>query len=74
MTVEDIRKMDKDFLTPLEVSAVLGSNPQDVRDVAKLCPERIGYPFTFTGNRMKIPRIGFLNWFDGKGCDRATGV
>jgi hypothetical protein len=27
-------------------------------------PERIGYPFTFVGTRMKIPRVGFLRWYD----------
>jgi hypothetical protein len=64
MTIEEIRASDKAFLTPQDISRALGSDPQTIRLTAKLHPERIGYPFTFVGTRMKIPRIGFLRWYD----------
>ena len=69
MTMEEIRTTGKDMLSPLDVAEVLGSDPQTIRLTAKIAPERVGYPFTFTGNRMKIPRIAFLRWMEGTAND-----
>ena len=66
MTLAELRKSDKDVLTPADISDVLGSDPETIRITARQRPELIGYPYTFTGNRMKIPRAAFLKWFDGK--------
>lgn len=60
MTLEEIRRSDKAFLTPGDIAPVLGSDPQTIRVTARTAPERVGYPFTFSGNRMKIPRLAFL--------------
>ncbi len=62
MTVEEIRASDKLFLSPADVAKVLGSDPQTVRCTAVQRPELLGFPFTFSGNRMKIPRIPFLRF------------
>lgn len=62
MTIEQIQDCDKLFLTPVEVAPVLGSDPHTVRCTARQRPELLGFPFTFSGNRMKIPRIPFLKW------------
>lgn len=64
MTMAEIRRSGKDILTPADVAEVFGSHPQTIRITAREHPERIGYPFTFAGTAMKIPRIGFINWFD----------
>ena len=61
-TLEDLKNMDKPFLTPAEVSGVLGSDPQTIRVTARQRPDLIGFDFTFVGNRMKIPRIPFLRF------------
>ena len=66
MTLNDIRGLDKPFLTPKEVAGVLGSDPQTIRVTARTAPERVGFPFTLTRNRMKIPRIPFLNFMEGR--------
>lgn len=66
MTLDDLRAMDKPFLTPEDVSGVLGSNPQTIRITARQRPDLIGFPFTFSGNRMKIPRKPFLRFVGGK--------
>ena len=66
MTINEIRGLDKPFLTPKEVAGVLGSEPQTIRVTARTAPERVGFPFTFTGNRMKIPRIPFLKFMEGR--------
>lgn len=62
MTLEEIRSSDKAFLTPSDISEVMGCNPQTIRVTARQRPDLIGYEFTFSGNRMKIPRIPFLRF------------
>ena len=66
MTLIEIKGLDKPFLTPKEAAGVLGSDPQTIRVTARTAPERVGFPFTFTGNRMKIPRIPFLKFMEGR--------
>lgn len=62
MTLEDIKKSDKMFLSPADVCGILGSNPQTIRVTARQRPDLIGYEYTFVGNRMKISRIPFLRF------------
>lgn len=62
MTLEEIKSSPKIFLSPAEVAPVLGSDPHTVRCTARQRPELLGFEFTFSGNRMKIPRIPFLRW------------
>lgn len=62
MTLEEMKRSDKLFLTPEEVAPVMGSDPHTVRCTARQRPELLGFPFTFSGNRMKIPRLPFLRW------------
>ena len=62
MTLEEIRTSTKLFLTPAEVAPVLGSDPHTVRCTARQRPDLLGFEFTFSGNRMKIPRIPFLRF------------
>ena len=65
MTLEEMKRSDKLFLTPEEVAPVMGSDPHTVRCTARQRPELLGFPFTFSGNRMKIPRLPFLRWMGG---------
>ena len=62
MTLQEIQNLDKAFLTPGEVSELLGSNPQTIRVTARQRPDLIKFEFTFVGNRMKIPKLAFLRF------------
>lgn len=62
LTLDDIEAMEKPFLSPDDICGVLGSNPHTIRITARQRPDLIGFEFTFTGNRMKIPRIPFLRF------------
>lgn len=62
MTLEEIKASTKLFLTPGDIAPVLGSDPHTVRCTARQRPELLGFEFTFSGNRMKIPRIPFLRF------------
>ena len=62
MTIEEIKRSEKAFLIPSDIAPVIHSDPQTSRVTARQRPELLGFPFTFTGNRMKIPRLAFLQW------------
>lgn len=62
MTLDEIQTSQKDFLTPGDVSRVLGSDPQTIRVAARQKPESLGFPVTVIGNRTKIPRVPFLRF------------
>ncbi len=66
MTIREMELSDKDFLTPKEVAEAMGADQQTLRVVARQAPERLGFPFALVGTRMKISRVGFLNWYYGK--------
>lgn len=62
MTLEEIKASTKIFLFPADVAPLLHSDPHTIRCTAKQRPDLLGFEFTFTGNRMKIPRIPFLRF------------
>lgn len=62
MTLEEIKASPKIFLIPADIAPLLGSDPHTIRCTARQRPELLGFEFTFTGNRMKIPRIPFLRF------------
>ena len=66
VTIEEIRACDKAILTPADVSGVLQCNPQGIRDAARRHPEWFGFPVVCIGNRVKIPRQPFLDYWTGK--------
>lgn len=62
MTINDVRKSNKLYLTPAEVAELLNCDPQAIRDAARHNPEQLGFPTMRVGNRTKIPRMPFLRW------------
>ena len=65
MTLEEIRMLDREFLTPAQIAPLLGVDPQDVRVAAKQCPERLGFNVSVIGSRVKIPRLAFIEFMCG---------
>lgn len=64
MTLEQIRDCEKAVLTPEDIHDVLGCGAYAINVQAKTNPERLGFPVCMIGNRVKIPRLGFLNWYE----------
>lgn len=64
MTVDEIRKMDEDYLTAAQVAGALKMDVGKLVGYAKegLLP----FPTIMSGNRVKISRKGFLAWHDRK--------
>ncbi len=66
MTIDDIKKMDKEILTPNDVARVLGCDPNVLRYQARQDIKQLGFPASRIGTRIKIPRKAFINWFEGR--------
>ena len=62
MTLNDIAKMDKAYLTPAEVAEILECDPHAIRVAAKKAPEQLRFPTILIGNRVKIPRLPFVEF------------
>ena len=61
-TLDDIKSSPKLLLFPADIAPILQTDPHTIRCTARQRPELLGFEFTFTGNRMKIPRLAFLRW------------
>ena len=66
MTLEEIRKSTKVWLTPADIAEVCECDPQGIREQAHEDPRLLGFPVTVVKSRTKIPRVGFIAWMDGR--------
>lgn len=66
MTIQDIEASEKPMLTPGDVAGVLGVNPYAINVQVMQDASKLGFPVMKIGNRVKIPRVGFLRWFYGE--------
>lgn len=66
MTLEDLRKVDRDWLLAREVAPILGTDPHSIRVWAHQRPESMGFPVSVIGSRVRIPRRAFIAWMEGK--------
>lgn len=69
MTLQDLKAIDREYLIPREVAAVLGTDGQSIRVWARQCPEGLGFPTVCIGNRVKIPKAGFIAYMEGREND-----
>lgn len=67
MTLEDIRRFEREYLTPVQVAPLLGLDPQYIRIQARTDADKLGFPVTVCGTRIKIPRRAFLRFMEGGG-------
>ena len=67
MTLEDVRKIEKDFITPAIAAQVLGCDPNYIRLAAHQAPEKLGFPVVVLNSRTKIPRLAFIRFMEGGG-------
>lgn len=62
MTFSEIEQSEKDFLIPADVAPVLGCAPYSINVQAKEDITKLGFPAAKIGNRVLIPRRGFIRW------------
>lgn len=66
MTLDDLKKIDRDWLLAREVAPLLGVDPHSVRVAARVAPERLGFPVCVIGSRVKVPKKPFIEFWEGK--------
>ena len=64
-TLREIESAEKEWLTVAEVAKFLNSDPQAIRIQAHKDRAALGFPIIMIGNHIKIPLVGFLNFFKG---------
>jgi len=65
MTIDDIKKMDKEVLTPRDIAPVLHCDPNVIRSQVISDPKQLGFPVSKIGTRVKIPKDAFVRWYEG---------
>lgn len=65
MTLDDIRAMDKEVITPAIAAQVLGCDPHWIRVAARDHREWLGFPVIRINSRTKIPRLAFIRYMEG---------
>lgn len=66
MTIKDIEQMKDEVLTAAMVAPLLKADPTSIRKQAQADPAKLGFPVAVVGNRVKIPKAGFIAWFNGE--------
>lgn len=66
MTLDEIRTTRKDPLTPMDISEVVGANPQTIRNQAHADASKLGFPVCVIGRDVRIPRQAFLKFWTGE--------
>ena len=64
--LQDLRDMKDDVITPAIAGDVLGCTGFLLGRMCHDEPEKIQFPFQCIGNKTIIPRLGFINWMEGR--------
>lgn len=64
--LEELEKIDRDFLIPKDVAPILGVNPYNINVQAKQDVKSgvnsLGFPVIVVGTRVKIPKLPFIRF------------
>ena len=65
MTLEDVKAMERDAITPAIAAQVLGCDPHWIRAAAHQDRSLLGFPVVVLNSRIKIPRMAFIRFMEG---------
>ena len=63
-TLEEIETCGKDMLCPADIAPFLECHPYTITLTARQQPELLGFPVCVMGRRVRIPRVGFIKWYE----------
>ena len=66
MSLDDLKRIDREFLTPAQVAEILNCSAHGVRIWARQRPEQLGFPVCIIGTRVRIPKRPFIRFMEGK--------
>lgn len=62
MILQQIESDTREILIPADIAPILECDPHDIRVAAHQKPELLVFPVILIGNRVKIPRLAFLEF------------
>ena len=65
-TLKEIEALPGEVLTCTQIAVVLSADPHTLHLQAIERPELLGFPVIVAGNRVKIPKAGFLAFMRGE--------
>lgn len=65
ITLEALRAMNQETISPAIAARVLGCDPQWIRITARTDRAALGFPVVVLGHRVKIPRVAFIKFMEG---------
>lgn len=65
VTLDSIKVMDKEMLSPTMVAKIIGCNPYYITLQARKDPTLLGFPVHVHGSRTQIPRRAFIKFMEG---------
>lgn len=71
MTLDDLKAMEREVITPAIAARVLGCDPHWIRVAAHQDRKLLGFPVVILGSRVKIPRQAFIRYMEGGGAGEA---
>ena len=66
LTLDDLRAMTREAITPALAAQVLQCDPQWIRVAARQDKSLLGFPVVLLGSRVKIPRLAFIRFMEGE--------
>ena len=66
MSLDDLKRIDREFLTPAQVAEILNCSAHGIRIWARQRPEQLGFPVCIIGTRVRIPKRPFIQFMEGK--------
>lgn len=64
MTLDDLKMLDREIITPAIAGPFVQANPHSIRVAARTEPESLGFPVIIMGNRVKIPKRAFIDFLE----------
>lgn len=62
MTLQEVEAIPKAMLLVADVAPFLSCNPESLRVQARREPDALGFPVVVIGNRVLIPKDGFVHY------------
>ena len=65
MTLQELKNLPNEMLTPAQVASFIGVCPQALRVQSRVDPDSLGFPVTRVGNRLLYPRRPLIAYITG---------
>lgn len=65
-TLQEIRECGKEFLVPTDVAGFLKCSAYSINLAVRENPKALGFPVIKMGSRVRIPREGFVAFWEGR--------